>query len=99
MMLKGHRPPTMRAMLAVRSEESGSFCFRHFPARGHLVCGHHTPERAHRVRVRTFVIGIETVAVGRENVPVSIDIAGGELQLSLHELLHLPLAAIPGHAE
>src|SRR5512132_3227672 len=89
----------MRAMLAVRYAELASFCLRHFHARGHLVRGHHTPERTHGVRVRTFVIGIETVAVGRENETVSIDIAGGELQLSLQELLHLPLAAIPGHTE
>ena len=38
---------------------------------------------------------------GRQHEAVSIDIAGGELQLGLHELLHLPFvgAAIPGHAE
>src|SRR5260370_10105094 len=89
----------MRAMLAIRSAELASFCLCHLNARGHLVRRHHTPERTHGVGVRTFVIGIETVAVGRENETVSIDIAGGKLQLSLHELLHLPPSAIPSHPE
>src|SRR5712692_3888953 len=48
-----------------------------------------------------LVVGVEAVAVGRQHEAVSIDIAGGELQLGLHELLHLPFvgAAIPSHAE
>ncbi len=78
-----------------------SFGLRDLHADRHPVGGHDAPERAHRIGVRALVVGVEAVAVGREHEAVGIDIAGGELQLGLHELLHLPFvgAAIPGHAE
>src|SRR5215207_5919890 len=90
-----------------RSVRSGPAALRLFRddlrdlgAAWHLVGRHDAPERAGRVGRRPLVVGVEAVAVGRENRAVLVDLARRELQLCLQKLLQLPLvgALVPGDA-
>src|SRR5688572_11216363 len=70
-----------------------------FGTGGDLVRRHDAPERAGRVRQRSLVVGVEAVAVDGEHSAVLVVVTRRELQRGLHQLLELPLRAVPAGTE
>ena len=50
--------------------------------------------RAGRIGGRPLVVGVEAVAVDREDEAVFVDVAGGELQRGLQQFLQLILESL-----